>query len=137
MSLVLSSRVAAAGQRRPDLPRQSDRPPTDRPAAAPPNYSRSFRATVALIEPDDERTLTFEGQEARTILALVEAGPRGVTSLEISSWALRLAHYAMKLRRAGLVIDMVREKHDGPVRGHHGRYFLRSRVRLIDGGTER
>jgi hypothetical protein len=36
---------------------------------------RQFRARVALIEPDRERTLTFEGQEARTILALIEAGP--------------------------------------------------------------
>jgi hypothetical protein len=75
-----------------------------------------------------------EGQEARTLLALHDALATGITALEISSWALRLAHYVFKLRGRGLLIDMVREEHDGPVPGRHGRYFLRTGIRLIEAG---
>ena len=72
-----------------------------------------------------------EGQESRTLVALVDAGHRGITSLEVSTWALRLAHYIMKLRRRGLEIDMERERHGGPVPGEHGRYFLRSGIQIL------
>ena len=95
-----------------------------------------IRASVA--EADGTlRTLAFEGQEARTLRALIESGERGITSLEISTWALRVSHYVFKLRRAGLVIETQREPHDGPVPGKHGRYFLRSRVRIVEPGIGR
>lgn len=73
-----------------------------------------------------------EGQFARTLHALVEAGQRGVTALEVGSWALRLAHYILILRRLGLVIDMQREKHGGSAPGWHGRYVLQTGVQIID-----
>ena len=95
-----------------------------------------IRASVAEAD-GTSRTLAFEGQEARTLRALIEAGDRGVTSLEISSWALRTSHYVFKLRGAGLVIEMVRERHDGPVPGHHGRYRLLSRVSIVEPGAGR
>ena len=75
-----------------------------------------------------------EGQEARTLLALHNAGAAGVTALEVSNWALRLSHYVFKLRALGLSIDMEHEQHDGPVPGRHGRYFLRSGIWIIDAG---
>lgn len=72
--------------------------------------------------------LTLKGQTARSLLALREAGLNGLTALEASSWALRLAAYIHDLRRLGLVIDMEREAHPG---GWHGRYRLRSPVTLL------
>jgi hypothetical protein len=75
---------------------------------------------------------TVVGQEARTLRALVAAGSAGITSLDIATWALRTSHYIFKLRGYGLVIEMERENHAGPVPGLHGRYHLRSRVELIE-----
>lgn len=79
-----------------------------------------------------DRICEVEGQEARTLAALHDAGATGITALEVSTWALRLAHYVMKLKKLGLSIDMVREKHSGPVPGWHGRYILRSQVSILD-----
>lgn len=77
--------------------------------------------------------LKVRGQEARSLAALVAAGPRGITALEVSTWALRLAHYAMKLRRLGLAIEMVKEPHEGPGGKHwHGRYILKSPVEVVE-----
>jgi hypothetical protein len=70
------------------------------------------------------------GQEARTLRALVRAGDGGVTALELSGWALRLAAYVHSLQKKGVVIAMEREPHDG---GHHGRYRLMSTIHLIGG----
>lgn len=69
------------------------------------------------------------GQTARALLALVKAGPRGVTALEVSSWALRFAAYTFELRHDHhLDIETVREEHDG---GWHGRHVLRTPVRIV------
>ena len=78
----------------------------------------------------DARPLRLTGRYAQTLRALIEAGDRGVTALEISTWALRLSHYVFVLRREhGLEIEMQREPHDG---GWHGRYFLRTPVCILD-----
>lgn len=72
--------------------------------------------------------ITVRGQTARAILALSRAGSDGVTALELSSWAFRLAHYVMELRRHGLDIETVREPHPG---GWHGRYVLHTPIELV------
>ena len=79
------------------------------------------------------RRIVCVGQFGRTLSALVNAGAAGVTALEVSDWALRLAHYVFVLRtRYGLDIETVREAHEGPAGpGHHGRYFLRSPIRIL------
>ncbi len=56
-----------------------------------------IHATV--FEVGYSRIITVKGQTAKALLALVEAGPRGVTALEASSWAYRLAAYCHDLRR--------------------------------------
>ena len=91
-------------------------------------------AAVALTE-GGERHIHVVGQSARTLRALIEYGPFGLTALEMSSWALRLSQYIFTLRRDhGLDIEMVREQHVG---GWHGRYVLHSQVRIVsDGGAE-
>jgi hypothetical protein len=80
----------------------------------------------------ENRVCQVEGQEARTLAALYDAGPAGITALEMSTWALRLAHYVMKLKKQGLSIEMLREKHAGPVPGWHGRYVLRSQIEILE-----
>lgn len=71
---------------------------------------------------------TVTGQDAKTLSALVGAGVRGVTALEVNSWAYRLGAYVYSLRHnCGLAIETVREPHEG---GWHARYVLRSPVKL-------
>lgn len=92
-----------------------------------------LRATVH--EPDGPRQITVTGrQPCRTLTALVDAKGKGITALEISSWALRLGHYVWLLRHDhGLIIQTIREPHDG---GDHGRYILHSRVEIDAEGGE-
>ena len=68
------------------------------------------------------------GQVAKTLLALVRAGKRGVTALEVATWAFRLSAYVHDLRHNfGLAIEMVREPHEN---GWHGRYVLHTTITL-------
>lgn len=69
------------------------------------------------------------GQIARTLRALVEKGQKGVTALEMSTWALRLAAYVHILRtQCGLAIITLWENHPG---GKHGRYVLQTTVQIL------
>lgn len=70
------------------------------------------------------------GQTARALLALVEAGAGGVTALEVSTWAYRLAAYVWDLKsNYGLAIRTDREDHPG---GWHGRYTLETPIQIIE-----
>lgn len=84
----------------------------------------SARVTTA----EGRRGFTCSGQTARSLLALVEAGPQGRTALEVSTWALRFAAYCHVLRRDhGLNVVTLREDHDG---GWHGRHVLLDKVTI-------
>lgn len=80
------------------------------------------------------RLIGCAGRIRQTLEALIEAGERGTTSLEMSSWALRLGHFVFVLRRQhGLMISTEREGHDiGEISGFHARYRLLSKVRALD-----
>ena len=84
--------------------------------------------SIAFRRLSDGRVFRVRGQVARTLVALLSCDGHGCTALEVSSWALRLAHYIMCLRRLGLDIAMERESHPG---GWHGRYRLLSAVELL------
>jgi Helix-turn-helix domain len=79
----------------------------------------------------DGLVITATGREAQTIIALVEAGPRGITSLETfyAGWAVRLGAYIFDLKAMGVPIRATREPHDG---GNHARYFLAGPIELIE-----
>lgn len=94
----------------------------------------SNRITTRFRIAGDQQIREVEGQEARTLNALVTAGSAGITSLDISTWALRTSHYIYKLRKLGLSIDMEREPHAGPVPGKHGRYRLRTAIQILEDG---
>lgn len=86
------------------------------------------RLVVNAIGPDDQ-PFTVIGQFARTLLALIDAGPKGVTALDLASWAFRLSHYVLILRhKHGLSIITQWEAHEG---GKHARYVLRSSVTIL------
>ena len=85
--------------------------------------------SARVVTAEGPRGFVCSGQTARSLLALVEAGPRGRTALEVSTWALRFAAYCHVLRRDhALNIVTIREDHDG---GWHGRHVLLDRV-MID-----
>ena len=91
-----------------------------------PEFSASRSARIHAEGPCGRFTVT--GQVAKALSALVEAGTRGVTALEVNSWAYRLGAYVHSLRHdCGLAIETVREPHEG---GWHGRYVLRSPVAI-------
>lgn len=92
-------------------------PTTARPAIKPPRLKVTASGPGGVV--------TVSGQTARALLALVNAAGRGVTALEVSTWALRLAAYVHSLRQLGIAVTMLRETHPG---GWHGRYVLASPV---------
>ncbi len=80
------------------------------------------------------RCITVKGQTAKALLALVEAGPRGVTAFEAATWAYRFAAYCHELRhKCGLTIRTERESHPG---GWHGRHVLETEVRIEENDAE-
>jgi hypothetical protein len=88
--------------------------------------------TFEVVTEDGPRSIRLVGRFAQTAEALVTAGPRGITALDLSNWAVRLSHYVFILRKDhGLNIEMMMEGHDGPFPGHHGRYVLTTPMRLI------
>ena len=88
-----------------------------------------FKTTASVCENDTERVIQVKGQTARALVALVEASDSGITALEVSTWAYRLAAYCHELRhRCGLSIRTEREEHP---EGWHGRYVLESPVQIV------
>jgi hypothetical protein len=77
----------------------------------------------------DGRRFEVRGQTAKALAALIDAGERGVTALDVSTWAYRFAAYCFDLRtKHGLEIQTLREDHPG---GWHGRHVLRTPVRIV------
>ncbi|NNC73165.1 MAG: hypothetical protein HKN78_09870 [Sphingomonadaceae bacterium] len=96
------------------------------------NYAESVRKCkrkhVSAIGPHGSFAVT--GQVAKALLALVEADEQGVTAQECDSSPNRLGAYVHTLRRRReLIIETVREPHDG---GWHGRYVLHSPVTILE-----
>lgn len=85
--------------------------------------------TVELETEDGPQRLAFEGREAWALGQLIAAGDRGVTPLERP--APRWSAYVFMLRKSGIDIETIHEPHAEAFAGHHGRYVLRSRVRLL------
>lgn len=105
------------------------------PNSTPKRAKRAdWRLHVTVDGPEPRRLIVTGRQVVRTLSALIEAGSKGITALDVSNtWALRLGHYIFELRRRwNLAILTQYEDHDG---GHHGRYVLLDHVR-IEGGAD-
>ncbi len=96
---------------------------------------KQARLTVkaAKNSPDEREEFITTGQTARALVALHDAGTKGVTALEVSSWAYRFGAYVFDLRHDhGLNIETLREDHSGPAGpGWHGRYVLHTPVEIL------
>jgi hypothetical protein len=71
----------------------------------------------------------LRGREAWAIACLIEAGERGCTPIDHPG--PRWSDYCFKLRRRGIAVETVTERHGGPYRGTHARYVLRSHVTVL------
>jgi hypothetical protein len=95
------------------------------------NHRRSRRQQnyVNRIACTDPTILTFCDRLAWALLCLIEACEDGVEPLD---WPAPRSQYISMLRRQGLVIETVLERHDGPYAGLRGHYILRSPVKIVD-----
>lgn len=83
----------------------------------------------ARIVPDGA-IFTVRGQEAKTLQLLIDKGKAGVVAYDfIGGPPFRLPAYTWALmKRHGLIIETVRESHEG---GWHGRFVLHSPVEIV------
>jgi hypothetical protein len=91
-------------------------------------------STKIKIRLPDGSQQSFAGREAWSLRRLVEAGSRGVTTIDHP--APRWSHYVFRLRRAGLAISTDYESHKGDFPGKHGRYRLETPVTVVEGGAQ-
>lgn len=75
----------------------------------------------------------FRGRAAWALDCLVTSGDAGCTPLE--HVGPRWSHYIFLLRRAGLTVETIQERHGGTYAGNHGRYVLRDSVEVIERRT--
>jgi len=68
--------------------------------------------------------------DAGEVIELQAANENGCT--QIDHPGPRWSGYVHKLRKVGLVIETIREKHGGPFSGQHARYLLRSLVTILE-----
>ena len=78
---------------------------------------------------DTGEMLRLKGREAWTLSCLLETVRERRHSLERP--APRWSAYVHSLRKRGLVIDTIDEPHAGPYSGTHGRYILRTPLRVL------
>ena len=74
--------------------------------------------------------LTFAGRDAWALAALIDAGERGCTPLD--HVGPRWSGYVHNLRKAGVVVETIRERHGGPFAGQHARYVLRTALTVVE-----
>lgn len=86
------------------------------------------KAQFAIVADDGgENIITVQGRDRWALECLVAAGAKGCTP--ICHPGPRWSAYTFDLRALGVCIETVTEPHEGPFKGHHARYVLRSRVR--------
>jgi len=91
-------------------------------------HSKNWGLAPFIITYYDGKTFPFRvsGRDRWALEALIEAGANGWTPIDTPG--PRWSGYVFNLRQLGIDIETVHEPHDGPFRGTHARYVLRSRV---------
>jgi hypothetical protein len=74
--------------------------------------------------------VTVRGRDAWALLELKAANDNGCTPIDHPG--PRWSGYVHKLRKAGIVIETIREMHGGPFCGQHARYVLRSLITILE-----
>ena len=94
-----------------------------------------IKADTALPLLTSRREITITGRRnCETLRALIEAGPRGTSSLEHWAVGKRLSHYIYRLRGFGLDIETQDVQTGDGVR--YGRYVLHGDVQIKDDGAD-
>ena len=87
----------------------------------------SNKAVFTVTTPQGETfNLTLAGRNRWAMEQLMRAGRKGCTP--IKNPAMRWAAYVHNLRKFGVPIETVTEKHAGPYPGTHARYVLLAQV---------
>lgn len=74
--------------------------------------------------------VTVRGRDAWALLELKAANDNGCTPIDHPG--PRWSGYVHKLRKAGIIIETIREMHGGPFAGQHARYVLRSLITILE-----
>jgi hypothetical protein len=74
--------------------------------------------------------IVVRGRDAWALLELVNANDNGCTPIDHPG--PRWSGYVHKLRKAGIIIETIRELHHGPFAGQHARYVLRSLITILE-----
>lgn len=91
---------------------------------------RDIKALTVRLHGADGPVLKVKGRVAWTLDNLIRAGERGCTPIDHP--APRWSDYVFKLRKAGVVVETIDEKHGGAYKGEHGRYVLRTTLEVIE-----
>ncbi|HBZ43712.1 MAG TPA: hypothetical protein DEO85_06540 [Maritimibacter sp.] len=73
--------------------------------------------------------IAVRGRDRWALCQLIDAGERGCTPID--NPAPRWSAYVHDLRKMGLPIETIHERHTGAYPGTHGRYILKATVRPI------
>jgi hypothetical protein len=93
-------------------------------------YSRK-PLTATFVLDGSKKTIKLKGRNAQALRALVDKGIKGITALEMSSWALRLGAYIHNIREMGLRDFIITERENHQY-GWHGRYILIISITIIE-----
>lgn len=92
--------------------------------------SAPTKSTVTIrIEPDG-RIVRLHGRAGRMMRKLVDAGKRGVTTLDLPT-GVRVSHYVYLLRRDGFIVSAENESHGGEFPCRHSRYRIETPVTIL------
>lgn len=88
-------------------------------------------SSYRLIQVDGHcSVLTINGRDEWALQQLVEAGSKGCTPKD--NPAPRWSGYVFNLRRLGIDIETVHERHGGAFPGMHARYVLHSSIQQME-----
>ena len=79
---------------------------------------------------DGGTVVTVRGRDAWALLELKASNDNGCTPIDHPG--PRWSGYVHKLRKAGIVIETIRDTRGGPFSGQHARYVLRSLVTILE-----
>jgi hypothetical protein len=91
---------------------------------------KQCRILTVRAQVNGRQIITVCGRDAWALLALKAANDTGCTPIDHPG--PRWSGYVHKLRKAGIVIETIRETHGGPFAGQHARYILRSLVTILE-----
>ncbi len=76
--------------------------------------------------PGAPSVVIVKGRDRWALEALMRAGAKGCTPIDHPG--PRWSAYVFKLRKQGVCIETIHERHEGPFPGFHAKYVLRSSV---------